>query len=136
MCVLNFSSNWYLVGVEEYGKGILDDDEHIYDIYTREYDFNDSDVEFKSSQDLWDWYESQKSGSDKEDVDIYQLVEEFVKHHPHANFILDECPFLRGKCKYRTPFYFTLQHLYVKLFSFTILAFDYNLTHDPKLFSF
>ena len=36
-----------LVGVKE-RSGIVDDHEHIFDIYTKEYDFDDSDVEVKS----------------------------------------------------------------------------------------
>ena len=82
-----------LVGVDIYGE--VADEEHIFDIYTKHYDFNDSDVDFKSGQDLWDFYAKQNSGSSKEDVDIYQLVENFVKHHPRAHFVLDECPFFK-----------------------------------------
>ena len=81
-----------LVGVDEYGK--VEEDEHIFDIYTKHYDFNESDVDVKSAQDLWEFYEKHNSGSSKRKVDIYQLVENFVKHHPRAHFILDECPFL------------------------------------------
>jgi hypothetical protein len=88
-----------LVGVDSKGK--VEDDEHIFDIYTKEYDFNNSDVEVKNAQDLWDFYKKQNSGSSKQYVDIYQLVENFVKHHPQTHFVLDECPFLKpkGKCK-------------------------------------
>ena len=93
-----------LVGVDLSGKGIVDDYEHIFDLYTKGYDFNDSDVEVKSAQDLWDWYASQKFGSNKWRVDIYQLVESFVKHNPNAHFVLDECPFLESRSKYRTPY--------------------------------
>ena len=81
-----------LVGVDIYGE--VEDEEHIFDIYTKHYDFNDSDVEVKSAQDLWDFYAKQNSGSSKRKVNIYQLVENFVKHHPRAHFVLDECPFL------------------------------------------
>ena len=91
-----------LVGVKD-RNGIVDDEEHIFDLYTKLFDFDESDVVFKSAQDLWDWYASQNRGSDKKKVDIYQLVEEFVKQHPNANFVLDECPILPDACKYRVP---------------------------------
>ena len=88
-----------LVGVDKYG--IVDDYEHIFDIYTRFYDFDSSDVHFQSVQDLFNFYESKNQGSDKGSVDIYTLVEYFVKHHPNGHFVLDEVPFLLKKreCK-------------------------------------
>ena len=84
-----------MVGVD--GKGIVDDHHHIFDIFTKLYDFSGSNVQVKvmSAQDLWKFYESEIKGADKKKVNIYQLVEFFVRHHPFAHYILDECPFLR-----------------------------------------
>ena len=91
-----------LVGVsDKYDKtgmlkkeGIVDEDEHIFDIYTKTYDFLGSDVQVKSAQDLWAFYESKYNGVDRKDADIYILVEYFIQSHPNGHYVLDECPFL------------------------------------------
>ena len=82
-----------MVGVNE--QGIIDDDEYIFDIFTKLYDFSGSDVQVMSAQDLWKFYEEKNKGADKEEVNVYKLVEFFIRHHPHGHYILDECPFLR-----------------------------------------
>ena len=84
-----------LVGVDKYG--IVDDYEHIFDIYTRLYDFDSSEAVFKSAQDLFNFFDSKNKGRDNTMVDVYTLVEYFVKHHPNGNFVLDEVPFLANK---------------------------------------
>ena len=81
-----------LVGVDAWGK--VDDYEHIYDIYTKLYDFTSGDVIVKSAQDLREYYEAQNKGSDRKKIDIYALVEYFVQNHPNGHFVLDEVPFL------------------------------------------
>ena len=87
-----------LVGVGPWGH--VDEHEHIFDIYTRFYDFKSSGVHFQSAQDLWVFYKAGNKGSDKKDIDIYTLVQHFVKHHPDGNFVLDEVPFL-ANCKFK-----------------------------------
>ena len=84
-----------LVGVNT--GGFVVKNEYIFDIYTKLYDFYGSHVEVVSAQDLWAFYESKNKGAKREDVDIYFLVEFFIKHHPNGHFILDECPFLLPK---------------------------------------
>ena len=85
-----------LVGVND--KGIVDEDEYIFDIYTKLYDFHGSNVKVVSAQDLWTFYESKNKGADRLNVDIYFLVDYFIQHHLEGHFVLDECPFLkRGK---------------------------------------
>jgi len=88
-----------LVGVDIWGK--VDDHESIFDIYSKTFEFLTSDVKFKSSQDLKSYYDSQNnvsdSHSDQQKLDIYTLVEYFVKHHPDAHYVLDEVPFLRDR---------------------------------------
>ena len=86
-----------MAGVDEYG--IVDKHEHIFDIFTKLYDFLGSNVQVMSAQDLWKFYESKNKGADKKKVNIYQLVEFFVRHHPFAHYILDECPFLKKRTK-------------------------------------
>ena len=39
-------------------EGFVEEHEHIFDIYTKEYDFLGCDVKVMSAQDLWDFYES------------------------------------------------------------------------------
>ena len=68
--------------------------EYIFDIYTKTYDLHASYVKVVSAQDLWTFYESKNKGADQLKVDIYYLVEYFVKHHSDGHFVLDECPFL------------------------------------------
>ena len=46
-----------LVGLDEDGLGFVDEYEHIFDIYTKNYDFLGSDVKVISAQDLWEFYE-------------------------------------------------------------------------------
>ena len=82
-----------MVGVDVYG--IVGDHQHIFDVYTKLYDFLGSNVQVISAQDLWSFYEKRNNGAKKEEIDIYQLVEFFVRHHPNGHFILDECPFIQ-----------------------------------------
>ena len=84
-----------LVGVTKYE--IVAKDEYIFDIYTKLYDFHGSYVKVVSAQDLWAYYESKNKRAKREDVEIYFLVEFFIKHHANGHFILDECPFLLSK---------------------------------------
>ena len=81
-----------LVGVDT--KGIVVEDEYIFDIYTREYDFQGSYVRVVSAQNLWTFYDSKNKGANQKKVDIYVLVEYFIQHHQLGHFVLDECPFL------------------------------------------
>ena len=81
-----------LVGVDNLGKVV--EHEHLFDIFTKLYDFHGSNVQVRSAYDLWAFYESKKEGAKRKDVDIYTLVEFFIQHHPNGHFILDECPFL------------------------------------------
>ena len=83
-----------------YGRqmyGTVGEHEHLFDIYSKLYDFQGSGVQVKSSKDLWDFYELKNKGAKREDVDIYTLVEFFIENHPSGHFILDECPFLSSK---------------------------------------
>ena len=84
-----------LVGVNS--RGIVHDHEGIFDIYTKEYDFLGSNVEVRSSQDLWNFYESKHQGISKKEVVIYTMVEFFIQQHSNGHFIIDEFPFLYGK---------------------------------------
>ena len=82
-----------LVGVRN--KGFVDQDEYIFDIYTKRYDFQGSNVKVVCAQDLWTFYESKNEGANQFKVDIYFLVKYFIQHHLNGHFVLDECPFLK-----------------------------------------
>ena len=81
-----------MVGVDQ--QGIVDDHQHIFDIYTKLYDFLGNTVQIKSAQDLWSFYAERNKGANREKINIYQLVEFFVRHHSNGHFVLDECPFI------------------------------------------
>ena len=83
-----------MVGVNR--GGYVDDYQHIFDVYTKMYDFLGTSVQVKSAQDLWAFYEERTPGADKEKIRIYELVEFFVRHHSNGHFLLDECPFVAG----------------------------------------
>ena len=74
-------------------RGFVDDHEHIFDIYTKEYDFLGCDVKVISAQDLWDFYKSKHPGADRSKIDVYTMAEFFVDQHSNGHFIVDECPF-------------------------------------------
>ena len=80
------------VGVDKWGK--VEEDEYIFDVYTRLYDFLGSDVRVITAQDLWHFYKSKNKGADRMKVDIYTLIEFFVQHHMEGHFTLDESQFL------------------------------------------
>ena len=87
--------------VEEMGNNVMfvAEHEHIFDIYSKEYDFHGTDVKVISAQDLWTFYESRNKGANPKHYDIYFLIEYFVKHHPNGHFILDEFPIMTTACK-------------------------------------
>ena len=76
-------------------SGIVHEHEYLFDIYTRIYDFVGTNVRVLSAQDLLTFYLSKNKSANREDVDIYKLVEFFIQHHSNGHFILDECPFLK-----------------------------------------
>ena len=77
--------------MDEYGK--VEKDEHIFDILTKLYDFNDTDVEVLSAQDLLKFYQGWQKITPNDD--IYTFVEFFMKNHSEGHFIIDECPILK-----------------------------------------
>ena len=89
-----------LVGVDQHGR--VDDHEHIFDIYTKSYDFLGHDVKVISAQDLRNFYEANYEGDDREGARIpncYSLADFFVHQHPNGHYFFDECPFVRSERK-------------------------------------
>ena len=85
-----------LVGVDS--KGSVDEHEHIFDIYSKEYDFFGCDVKAISAQDLWNFYKYMHKNADRKKIDIYTMAELFVEQNSNGHFVVDECPF-RGTGK-------------------------------------
>ena len=85
-----------MVGVDV--NGVVDDHEHIFDIYTRTYDFMGHEVHVINAQDLWKFYKSKHwyKWNNRKKINIYKLVQYFIRHHPNGHFVLDECPFIRN----------------------------------------
>ena len=85
-----------LVGVNF--QGYVEEHEHIFDMYTKEYDFLGCRVKVTSAQDLWNFYKAKRPGAYREAINVYTIAEFFVDQHPKGHFVVDECPF---KAKYR-----------------------------------
>ena len=92
-----------LVGVD--GEGFVEKHEHIFDIYTKEYDFLGSNVKVVSAQDLRDFYAKHhkmetfrnffRRKAQKKKVDVYTMAIFFVEQHSNGHFVVDECLFKR-----------------------------------------
>ena len=78
-----------LVGVD--ACGFVDKHEHIFDIYTKQYDFHGCNVKVKSAQDLKNFYA--KYHKLETEVDVYRMAKFFVEQHSNGHFVVDECPF-------------------------------------------
>ena len=81
------------------GEGFVEKHEHIFDIYTKEYDFLGSNVKVVSAQDLRDFYKKHhkmkiiRNALLSNKVDVYNMAKFFVGQHPNGHFVVDECPF-------------------------------------------
>ena len=72
---------------------------HFLYLYKR-HNFISSNVNIKSDQDLLEFCDPQNKGRDKNKIDIYNLVEYFVKKHRHGPIVLDAVLILKTrKCK-------------------------------------
>ena len=60
------------------------------------YDVHGGKLHVISEQELWHFFASKSKMPNRENVDIYILVEYFVQHHPEGNFVTDDDPFLKG----------------------------------------
>ena len=80
-------------------RGYVDEHEYIFDLYTKFYDFQGTNVKVISAQDLWDFYEAKHNPVNKKDIDVYEMAEFFIEEHSNGHFVVDECPF-KGRGKY------------------------------------
>ena len=80
-------------------KGFVDEHAHIFDIYTKEYDFFGFNVKVISAQDLRDFYKKHhkmktfRNSLLGNKVDVYTMAIFFIGQHPNGHFVVDECPF-------------------------------------------
>ena len=79
-----------LVGVDE--QGFVCTHEHIFDLYTKLYDFQGSNVKVISAQDLHNFYTSNHKMENGKKIDVYTMAEHFVEKHSNGHFVVDECP--------------------------------------------
>ena len=86
-----------LVGVDEHCY--VDEYEHIFDLYSKLYDFQGTNVKIISAQDLWDFYKAKNNHVNKKAIDVYKMAEFFIEEHSNGHFVVDECPF-QGRSKY------------------------------------
>ena len=77
----------------------------LFDLYTKFYDFDPKEnsgrvIIVKTANDIQEWFNSFDIGMDnmrRKHVDIYAMVEMFIKVHSNSHFFIDECPFLPAK---------------------------------------
>ena len=99
-------------------EGLVKEHEHIFDIYTKLYDFLGCDVKLISAQDLWDFYKSKHPGADRKKINnVYSMAKFFVDQHSNGHFIVDECPFKETEIKYKSK----NQILIIKIGSFILI---------------
>ena len=84
-----------LVGVDKIG--FVDEHEHIFDLYTKLYDFQGSNVKVISAQDLQTFYTSNHKMEYTKKIDVYTMAKFFVEKHSNGHFVVDECPFRKPR---------------------------------------
>ena len=64
-----------------------------FDIKTK-MDMQNTEVVVLDVHDLVDSYKKNHGGKLPRDITVYELVEDFIDHHPDDSFFIDECPIL------------------------------------------
>ena len=72
---------------------------YVFDIITRMFDFQGTNVQAKDVRDLCDYYKT-TTNKDSSDTDVYSLCLHLMSENPDSHFILDEVPFFVNACKY------------------------------------
>ena len=68
----------------------------VFDVCTKEYDFNDTDVVPIDICDLWSDYKKDKTYNGRDKVTVYELALRFIKNNPNGHYIFDEVPIIKG----------------------------------------
>lgn len=83
----------------------MEGEDGLFDLYTKFYDFYQKQnsgrvIIVKTAKDIQLWFNSFDIGMTNmrsKHVDIYTMVEMFIKVHSDSHFFIDECPFLPAK---------------------------------------
>ena len=81
-------------------NGFVDEHEYIFDLYTKLYDSQGSNVKVISAQELHSFYISNHKMEAGKKVDVYIMAEFFVEKHSNGHFVVDECPFRQSSGEY------------------------------------
>ena len=83
-----------LVGSDRFG--VPEKHKFIFDLLSKEYDFNGTDVNYIDAQDLWFFFKKHNPNAVRSNYNVLQLSEYFIEMHPNSSFILDEVPSPKG----------------------------------------
>ena len=83
----------------------MEGEDGLFDLYTKFYDFYQKEnsgrvIIVKTAKDIQHWFNSFDIGINNmrsKHVDIYTMVEMFIKVHSNSHFFIDECPFIPAK---------------------------------------
>ena len=84
-----------LVGSDRFG--IPEKHKFIFDLLSKEYDFDGTDVNYVDAQELWSFFKKHNPKAVRTNHNVLQLCEYFIEMHPNSSFILDEVPSPKGK---------------------------------------
>jgi len=76
------------------GKGIPRRAFYIFDVKS-EMELEKHNIKFMSCQDLLEYYQKE-TGTNGEEMNVYELVKFFIKKNPNGYYLLDEVPLLKG----------------------------------------
>ena len=76
------------------GKGIPRKAFYIFDVKS-EMELEKHNIKFMSCQDLLEYYQKE-TGTNGEEMNVYELVQFFIKKNPNGYYLLDEVPLIKG----------------------------------------
>ena len=76
------------------GKGIPRKAFYIFDVKS-DMEFEKHDIKFMSCQDLLKYYQKE-TGTKGEEMNVYELVQFFIRKNPNGYYLLDEVPLIQG----------------------------------------
>ena len=79
---------------EPNGKGIPRKAFYIFDVKS-EMELVKHNIKFMSCQDLLEYYQKE-TGTNGEEMNVYELVQFFIKKNPNGYYLLDEVPLIKG----------------------------------------
>ena len=76
------------------GKGIPRKAFYIFDVKS-EMELEKHNIKFMSCQDLLEYYQKE-TGTNGDEMNVYELVQFFIKKNPKGYYLLDEVPLIKG----------------------------------------